>query len=214
MVRVLGAPCSSPASIRSKRNVRPNPMKNEVGGIVTKEAAISAANVAIYNASTQRPMPWRSRSSMVASSACSSRPVKRSRRERTHGSSKEQYQRKSFPRWSNSSVTSLSCRCRLTKIVVNMGVGEGGWRQENSEHATKDLTAIVGQKPVITKGQESYRELQDSRRLSGRHHGDAAQQADVRDSSIVSSTSRCRACVTSAEYRRVVLTVAATSISV
>lgn len=37
-----------------KRNVRPNPMKNEVGGIVTKEAPIAAANVAIYNASTQK----------------------------------------------------------------------------------------------------------------------------------------------------------------
>ncbi|TAG03196.1 MAG: 50S ribosomal protein L24 [Betaproteobacteria bacterium] len=37
-----------------KRNVKPNPMKNEVGGIVTKEAAISAANVAIYNSSTQK----------------------------------------------------------------------------------------------------------------------------------------------------------------
>ncbi|MGL5004819.1 MAG: 50S ribosomal protein L24, partial [Casimicrobium sp.] len=37
-----------------KRNVKPNPMKNEVGGIVTKEAPIQAANIAIYNASTQK----------------------------------------------------------------------------------------------------------------------------------------------------------------
>jgi large subunit ribosomal protein L24 len=37
-----------------KRNVKPNPMKNEVGGIVTKEVAIQAANVAIYNKSTQK----------------------------------------------------------------------------------------------------------------------------------------------------------------
>jgi large subunit ribosomal protein L24 len=37
-----------------KRNVKPNPMKNEVGGIVTKEAPIQAANVAIYNSSTQK----------------------------------------------------------------------------------------------------------------------------------------------------------------
>jgi large subunit ribosomal protein L24 len=37
-----------------KRNVKPNPMKNEVGGIVTKEVAIQAANVAIYNSSTQK----------------------------------------------------------------------------------------------------------------------------------------------------------------
>jgi large subunit ribosomal protein L24 len=37
-----------------KRNVKPNPMKNEVGGIVTKEVAIQASNVAIYNSSTQK----------------------------------------------------------------------------------------------------------------------------------------------------------------
>jgi large subunit ribosomal protein L24 len=37
-----------------KRSVKPNPMKNEVGGIVTKEVAIQAANVAIYNSSTQK----------------------------------------------------------------------------------------------------------------------------------------------------------------
>jgi large subunit ribosomal protein L24 len=37
-----------------KRAVKPNPMKNEVGGIVTKEVSISAANVAIYNSSTQK----------------------------------------------------------------------------------------------------------------------------------------------------------------
>jgi large subunit ribosomal protein L24 len=37
-----------------KRNVKPNPMKNEVGGIITKEVAIQASNVAIYNSSTQK----------------------------------------------------------------------------------------------------------------------------------------------------------------
>jgi large subunit ribosomal protein L24 len=37
-----------------KRNVKPNPMKNEVGGIVTKEVPIQAANIAIYNSSTQK----------------------------------------------------------------------------------------------------------------------------------------------------------------
>ena len=37
-----------------KRAVKPNPMKNEVGGIVTKEVAISSSNIAIYNSSTQK----------------------------------------------------------------------------------------------------------------------------------------------------------------
>lgn len=37
-----------------KRNVKPNPMKNEVGGIVSKEAPIHISNVAIFNSATQK----------------------------------------------------------------------------------------------------------------------------------------------------------------
>ncbi len=54
VVRVLDGSLIVAGVNQVKRNVRPNPMKNEVGGIVTKDAAISAANVAIYNASTQK----------------------------------------------------------------------------------------------------------------------------------------------------------------
>ncbi|MFN3628803.1 MAG: 50S ribosomal protein L24 [Casimicrobiaceae bacterium] len=38
-----------------KRSVKPNPMKNEVGGIVSKEAPLHISNVAIYNPATQKP---------------------------------------------------------------------------------------------------------------------------------------------------------------
>ena len=37
-----------------KRAVKPNPMKNEVGGLMSKEMAISSSNVAIYNAGTKK----------------------------------------------------------------------------------------------------------------------------------------------------------------
>jgi large subunit ribosomal protein L24 len=37
-----------------KRNVKPNPMKNEVGGIVSKEAPLHISNVAIYNPAAQK----------------------------------------------------------------------------------------------------------------------------------------------------------------
>ena len=37
-----------------KRNVKPNPMKNEPGGIVSKEAAIDISNVAIFNSAAQK----------------------------------------------------------------------------------------------------------------------------------------------------------------
>jgi len=37
-----------------KKHTRPNPMKNEPGGILTKEMPIQASNVAIYNPVTQK----------------------------------------------------------------------------------------------------------------------------------------------------------------
>lgn len=44
---------------------------------------------------------------------------------------------------------------RLTKIVLNMGVGEGATDRKKVEAAATDLTAIAGQKPVITKAKQS-----------------------------------------------------------
>lgn len=35
-----------------KKHVRPNPMRNEPGGIVSKEMSIHQSNVAVFNAST------------------------------------------------------------------------------------------------------------------------------------------------------------------
>jgi large subunit ribosomal protein L5 len=40
---------------------------------------------------------------------------------------------------------------RLTKITLNMGVGEATTDKKVIEHAVSDMTAIAGQKPVITK---------------------------------------------------------------
>jgi large subunit ribosomal protein L24 len=38
-----------------KKHARPNPMKNEVGGIVTKDMPIHVSNVALWNPVTQKP---------------------------------------------------------------------------------------------------------------------------------------------------------------
>ena len=43
----------------------------------------------------------------------------------------------------------------LTKIVVNMGVGEAARDSKLIEGAVKDLTAITGQKPTVTKARKS-----------------------------------------------------------
>lgn len=44
---------------------------------------------------------------------------------------------------------------RLKKIVINMGVGEAAQDAKKIEGALADLTAIAGQKPVVTKAKNS-----------------------------------------------------------
>ncbi len=44
---------------------------------------------------------------------------------------------------------------RITKITLNMGLGEAIADKKILEHAVNDMTAISGQKPVITKARKS-----------------------------------------------------------
>jgi len=44
---------------------------------------------------------------------------------------------------------------KLTKIVINMGVGEASQDKKKIDGALSDLTAITGQKPVVTKAKKS-----------------------------------------------------------
>jgi large subunit ribosomal protein L5 len=44
---------------------------------------------------------------------------------------------------------------RITKITLNMGVGEATADKKVLENAVSDMTAIAGQKPVITKARKS-----------------------------------------------------------
>jgi large subunit ribosomal protein L5 len=44
---------------------------------------------------------------------------------------------------------------RLTKVVVNMGVGEAARDSKLIEGAVRDLAAITGQKPQVTKARKS-----------------------------------------------------------
>lgn len=44
---------------------------------------------------------------------------------------------------------------RITKITLNMGVGEAVADKKVLQHAVNDMTAIAGQKPVVTKARKS-----------------------------------------------------------
>lgn len=43
----------------------------------------------------------------------------------------------------------------ISKIVINMGVGEASQNRKEIEGALADMTAIAGQKPVVTKARKS-----------------------------------------------------------
>src|SRR5487761_2492442 len=44
---------------------------------------------------------------------------------------------------------------RITKITLNMGVGEAVGDKKVMEHAVGDMTKIAGQKPVVTKAKKA-----------------------------------------------------------
>ena len=44
---------------------------------------------------------------------------------------------------------------KITKITLNMGVGEAATDKKVMEKATDDMTLIAGQKPIVTKSRKS-----------------------------------------------------------
>ena len=64
----------------------------------------------------------------------------------------EEIVKRMMERYNYSSV--MECP-KLVKIVVNMGVGDAIGNPKALEEAVSELTAITGQKPVITKAKKS-----------------------------------------------------------
>jgi len=69
---------------------------------------------------------------------------------------KEQYQNDAVPALMEAfEYKSVMQVPRITKVVVNIGLGEALDNAKAVEFATRDLTAITGQKPVVTKAKQS-----------------------------------------------------------
>ena len=69
---------------------------------------------------------------------------------------------------------------KLTKIVINMGVGRATQDKALLESAVDSLSKISGQKPVITKAKTSVVGLPAPRGKRHRLQGHAPRPADVR----------------------------------
>src|SRR4030042_119956 len=69
---------------------------------------------------------------------------------------KERYQKYSAPPLEDAIGTDNAMQIpRITKVVVNIGVGEALDNAKALEAAVSDMTLITGQKPIITKAKKS-----------------------------------------------------------
>jgi large subunit ribosomal protein L5 len=69
---------------------------------------------------------------------------------------KEQYNKKILPQLMKEFKYSNPMQVpRLKKIILNMGLGEGSKDAKVMEAAMRDMTAISGQKPVVTRAKRS-----------------------------------------------------------
>lgn len=69
---------------------------------------------------------------------------------------KEKYRSEIVPKLqSELGLENVMAVPRISKITLNMGVGEAVADKKQIENAVRDMTAIAGQKPVVTKARKS-----------------------------------------------------------
>ncbi len=69
---------------------------------------------------------------------------------------KEQYKTEIVPKLEQElGIKNINCVPKLEKIVVNMGVGEAATDSKAIDGAVRDLRAITGQQPMITRARKS-----------------------------------------------------------
>ena len=93
---------------------------------------------------------------------------------------KQQYRDEIVPRmmeeFGYSSVMQVP---RVEKITVNVGLGEALQNANAIEAASRDVTKITGQKPIVTRARKSIANFQAARGKPDRRDGHAATGADV-----------------------------------
>ena len=163
--------CSSRASTASSKHTKVGQTSRgaKTGGIVTQEAPIHVSNVLLVveadgkKVGTRVGVPRRRRRHQDAASRAA--PVRTSDdRTATHRAAADA----GAAARSSATATRSSPALReefgyanvmqvpgLTKIVVNMGVGEAARDSKLIEGAVRDLAAITGQKPPVTKARKS-----------------------------------------------------------
>ncbi|BBI70644.2 hypothetical protein HAALTHF_06200n [Vreelandella aquamarina] len=68
---------------------------------------------------------------------------------------------------------------RITKVTLNMGIGEAVSDKKLIDNAIGDLEKLSGQKPLVTKARKSIAGFQGARRLADRYQSNTALRAYV-----------------------------------
>ncbi|MCL4104264.1 UNVERIFIED_CONTAM: hypothetical protein GTU68_035126 [Idotea baltica] len=121
-----------------KKHTKPNPQMGVAGGIVEQEAPIQGSNVAIFNASSNKA----DRVGIKVDGDSKIRVFKSSGE--AIDSLKEEL-----------GLDNVMEVPRITKVTLNMGVGEALGDKKVLENAVSDMTKISGQKPIVTKARRS-----------------------------------------------------------
>jgi len=93
---------------------------------------------------------------------------------------KERYQKDIVPvMMKEFSLGNIMQVPRVTKVIVNIGMGEARENPKALDAAVSDITQITGQKTDRHQGQESHRQFQVARGNAEWHQGDIAWREDV-----------------------------------
>jgi len=142
-----------------KKNVKPNPNDGTTGGTVDKTMPIAASNIALIDANGK---PSRVGIKLVDGKKSALfknhwRDVKRLRFGEIMSTRLQEHYKNTvvanlMQQFGYKSVMEVP---RITKITLNMGLGEAVNDKKVIEHAVGDLTKVAGQKPVITKARKA-----------------------------------------------------------
>ena len=147
-----------------KKHTKPNPQAGVTGGIVEQEAPIQASNLAVYNSKSGKGERVGYRVEDGKKSAYLSRPAiwltpdQQGREEAIEEMTalKQKYRSEIVPQLqSELGLKNVMAVPRISKITLNMGVGEAVGDKKVLEHAVSDMEKIAGQKPIVTKSRKS-----------------------------------------------------------
>ncbi|KAG0164830.1 hypothetical protein DFQ30_009336 [Apophysomyces sp. BC1015] len=124
-----------------KKHVKPNPMKGTTGGVESKSMPLHISNVALVDAN--------GRASRVGIKVEDGKKSKMARLQQIY---KEKIVSELTQKFGYKSVMEVP---RITKITLNMGLGEAVADKKIIDNAVGDLTKIAGQKPVVTKARKA-----------------------------------------------------------